>query len=53
MADEKSPGEGKENIPEHKIKDLFKEKTRPPKKLGHGMSDKRPHFKSFKSPGVK
>lgn len=38
---------------EHKIKDVFKEEKRPPKKLGHGFSDKRPHFKSFKSPGVK
>lgn len=43
----------KENPPEHMIKDLFKEKPRPPRKMGHGLSDKRPHFKSFKSPGVK
>lgn len=43
----------KENVPEHMIKDLFKEKPKPPKKMGHGLSDKRPHYKSFKSPGVK
>lgn len=34
----------KENIPE---------KPRPPKRMGHALRDKRPHFKSFKSPGVK
>lgn len=45
--------EKKEGVPEHKIKDLFKEKPRSPRKLGHGLADKRPHFKSFKSPGVK
>lgn len=49
MADE----EKKEAISEHKIKDLFKGKTRPPMKLGHELPSKRPHFKSFKSPGVK
>lgn len=43
----------KKNIPEQEVKDLFKEKTRPPKRLGHGISDKRPRFKSFKSPGIK
>lgn len=43
----------KEDVSEHIRKDLFKEKTRPPKRLGHGLRDKRPHFKSFKSPGVK
>ncbi len=37
----------------HGIKDIFKGKKRPPKKTGHGSKDKRPHFKSFKSPGVK
>ncbi len=54
MADKKISTDGvKENLPEHKIKDLFREKIRPPKKMGHSMPDKRPHFKSFKSPGVK
>lgn len=38
---------------EHGIKDIFKEKKKPPKKLGHSLKDKRPHFKSYKSPGVK
>lgn len=37
----------------HGIKDLFKGKKKPPKKIGKGLSDKRPHYKSFKSPGVK
>lgn len=41
-----APG-GKEILREQK------EKPKPPKRLGHGLSDKRPHFKSFKSPGVK
>lgn len=49
--------EKKEGIPEHTAKDLSafggKEKPRPPRKMGHGLPDKRPHFKSFKSPGVK
>lgn len=34
-------------------KEISKEKPRPPKKMGHALPDKRPHFKSFKSPGVK
>lgn len=38
---------------DHGIKGVFKGKKKPPKKLGHGLKDKRPHFKSFKSPGVK
>lgn len=48
-----NPEGEKESVPEHKLKDIFKEKPRPPKKMGHGLSDKRPHYKSFKSPGVK
>lgn len=45
----------KEDNPEHKLAEFIKEKekNRPPKKMGHGLSDKRPHFKSFKSPGIK
>lgn len=43
----------KEKVPYHSIKDVFKDKKRAPKKLGRSLSDKRPHFKSFKSPGVK
>jgi len=38
---------------DHGIKDKLQTKKRPPKKTGHESSDKRPHFKSFKSPGVK
>lgn len=37
----------------HGIKDVFKGYKRPPKKMGKGLRDKRPHYKSFKSPGVK
>ena len=37
----------------HGVKETFNGKKRPPRKLGHSLSDKRPHFKSFKSPGVK
>lgn len=42
-----------EVTPKHGIKDVFRGKKRPPRKLGRRLKDKRPHFKSFKSPGVK
>ena len=42
-----------ENKKECHIKDIFPEQPKPPKKVGHSMMDKRPHFKSFKSPGAK
>lgn len=50
MTDKKESDKTQEK---HRIKDVFKDKKKPPKKLGHGLNDKRPHFKSFKSPGVK
>ncbi len=43
----------KKEAPKHAIQDFIKGKEKTPKKLGHKLSDKRPHFKSFKSPGVK
>lgn len=54
MVNEKDKDKAREEmLPQHGIKDIFKGKKRPPKKLGRGRNDKRPHFKSFKSPGVK
>jgi len=38
---------------EHRINDIFKNKKRPPRNLGHSLKSKRLHFKSFKSPGTK
>jgi hypothetical protein len=45
--------EKKEITPKHALKDFARSKEKFPKKLGHKLSDKRPHFKTFKSPGVK
>jgi hypothetical protein len=45
--------EKKEVTPKHAIQDFIRGKEKLPKKLGHKLSDKRPHFKTFKSPGVK
>lgn len=43
----------KEDVSEPVVKDVLKEKPKPPRRMGHALPDKRPHFKSFKSPGVK
>lgn len=47
----KHPKETKQD--EHGIQDIFKKKKKNPKEIGHKLKDKRPHFKSFKSPGEK
>ncbi len=52
MAKAKKKKETKKPSPSH-IQDIFPAKKRGPKLLGHKERDKRPHFKSFKSPGEK
>lgn len=42
-----------EIISKHGMQDFLKSGPKAPRKLGHGLIDKRPHFKSFRSPGVK
>lgn len=44
--------EKKEITSKHAIRDFVRAKDKSPKKLGYKLSDKRPHFKSFKSPGI-
>lgn len=43
----------KEKKIEHKIEEYVRSKNKPPRTIGHNLSDKRPHFKTFKSPGVR